>query len=78
MNWILTHVLFLGVPITSIVAWAVMYKSNTSDDNYIRAWNVTFPLSGVFFMVFYIFMFKDFVDLFIREEEFYDTWGTYW
>ena len=53
VHYVITLILFLGVPIISVVHYLVTISFAISEENLLRAWTIVYPLSGLCFIAFY-------------------------
>ena len=54
LHTVLVHIVFVVMPICSIVMYCIFFEENTRDDNIIRTWLLVYPLNGCFFLFYYL------------------------
>ena len=62
--------MFVGIPFISIVHWLIFVKANIAEENYLKAWTFTYPLSGMCLMMIYLLLHEEMdyaFDTFERE-----------
>ena len=74
LHYVAVHILYLVIPISSILHWLITSKDQLASDNFIKAWSITYPLSGLNFITVYFWIIRDVIIGLKREYIDRSTW----